>query len=159
MKTLFLALLIIASIGCSSTEQPLAKSEPFTGVISGSQLIEEYPEFRAVYEQYQPSSAEVAAVQSLSGKSLVVLLGTWCHDSEREVPRLLKLLDLSGVELQSLSLHGVNYNKQEPNDLHRKYDLRYTPTIILLQGENELGRIIEKPVTSLGEDLARFVTE
>jgi hypothetical protein len=75
------------------------------------------------------------------------------------VPRLLKLLDLSGVELQSLSLHGVNYNKQEPNDLHRKYDLRYTPTIILLQGENELGRIIEKPVTSLGEDLARFVTE
>jgi hypothetical protein len=159
MKTLFLALLMIASIGCNSTEQPLAKYEPFTGVISGSQLIEEYPEFRAVYEQYQPSSAEVAAVQSLSGKSLVVLFGTWCHDSEREVPRLLKLLDLSGVELQSLSLHGVNYNKQEPNDLHRKYDLRYTATIILLQGENELGRIIEKPVTSLGEDLASFVTE
>ena len=159
MKTLFLAILMIASLGCNSTEPPLAKSEPFIGVISENQLIKQYPEFRAVYEQYQPSSAEIAAVQSLSGKSLVVLFGTWCHDSEREVPRLLKLLDVSGVELQSLSLHGVNYNKQEPNDLHRKYDLRYTPTIILLQGEDELGRVIEKPVTSLGEDLAGFIAE
>jgi thioredoxin 1 len=158
MKTLFLALLMIASIGCSSTEQPLAKSEPFTGVISGSQLIEEYPEFRSVYEQYQPSSAEIAAVQSLSGKTLVVLFGTWCHDSEREVPRLLKLLDLSGVELKKLSLYGVNYNKQEPTNLHQQYDLMYSPTIILFQGEDELGRIVEKPATSLGEDLSSFVS-
>jgi hypothetical protein len=91
--------------------------------------------------------------------SLLVLFGTWCHDSEREVPRLLKLLDLSDVELESLSLHGVNYNKQEPNNLHRQYDLKYSPTIILLQGEDELGRIVEKPILSIGEDLASFVVE
>jgi thioredoxin 1 len=159
MKSLFLAILVIVSVGCGSTEQQETKSDPFTGVISASQLITEYPQFRAVYEQYQPSAAEIAAVKSLSGKSLIVLLGTWCHDSEREVPRLLKLLDLSGVKLQSLSLHGVNYNKQEPTNLHQQYDLKYTPTIILMQGENELGRVVEKPTLSLGEDLASFVTE
>jgi thioredoxin 1 len=159
MKSLFWALLVIVSVGCGSTEQPKAKSEPFTGEISASQLLTEYPQFRSYYEQYQPSASEIAAVKSLSGKSLIVLLGTWCHDSEREVPRLLKLLDLSGVKLESLSLHGVNYNKQEPNNLHQQYDLKYTPTIILMQGENELGRVIEKPMLSLGEDLASFVTE
>jgi thiol-disulfide isomerase/thioredoxin len=159
MKVLFLALLVVVSVGCGSTEQPTGQSEPFTGVISPSQLISEYPQFRSVYEQYTPSSAEVTAVQSLSGKSLVVLFGTWCHDSEREVPRLLKLLDVSGVELNGLSLHGVNYNKQEPNDSHQKYELRYTPTFILLQGEDELGRVIEKPIVSLGEDLAAFVAQ
>jgi hypothetical protein len=159
MKSLFFAILMIVSVGCGSTEEPLTKSEPFTGVISASQLIAKYPQFRSAYEQYQPSSAEIAAVKYLSGKSLIVLLGTWCHDSEREVPRLLKLLDLSGVELQSLSLHGVNYNKQEPTNLHQQYDLKYTPTIILMQGENELGRVVEKPMLSLGEDLASFVTE
>jgi thioredoxin 1 len=159
MKLFFLALLIIVSAGCGSTEQPTSNSEPYSGEISASQLITDYPQFRAAYEQYQPSSAEIAAVNSLSGKSVVVLFGTWCHDSEREVPRLLKLLDLSGVELESLSLHGVNYNKQEPTNLHRQYDLKHSPTIILLQGEDELGRIVEKPVVSLGEDLARFVVE
>ena len=159
MKSIFLAILMILSVGCGSTEEPATKSEPFTGVISASQLMVEYPQFRSVYEQYQPSSAEITAVKHLSGKSLIVLLGTWCHDSEREVPRLLKLLDLSGVELHSLSLHGVNYNKEEPTNLHHQYDLKYTPTIILMQGENELGRVVEKPIVSLGEDLAGFVTE
>jgi thiol-disulfide isomerase/thioredoxin len=159
MKMLFLALLVILSVGCNSIEQELPSSEPFTGVISASQLITEYPQFRSVYEQYQPSLAEIAAVKSLSGKSLLVLFGTWCHDSEREVPRLLKLLDLSGVELKSLSLHGVNYNKQEPTNLHQQYNLRYSPTIILLQDEVELGRIVEKPMASLGEDLAGFIAE
>jgi thioredoxin 1 len=128
-------------------------------MILASKLINDYSQFRTTYEQYQPSLAEIAAVRFLSGKSLVVLFGTWCHDSVREVPRLLKLLDVSGVKLKSLSLHGVNYNKQEPNNLHRQYDLRYSPTIILLQGDAELGRIVEKPMASLGEDLAEFVTE
>jgi hypothetical protein len=159
MKLLLLALLVIASVSCGSTEQPSAKSEPFTGLISASQLITEYPQFRSVYEQYQPSSAEMAAVKSISGKSLIVLFGTWCHDSEREVPRLLKLLDLSGVKLQSLSLYGVNYNKQEPSNLHQQYNLQHSPTIILLQGESELGRVVEKPIVSLGEDLAGFISE
>ena len=159
MKMIFFALLVAFSAGCVSTEQPSPSSEPFTGIISASKLIKEYPQFRSVYEQYQPSSAEITAVKSLSGKSLLVLFGTWCHDSEREVPRLLKLLELSGVELQSLFLHGVNYNKQEPTDLHRQYDLKYSPTIILLQDEIELGRVVEKPMVSLGEDLASFVAE
>lgn len=156
IKPFFLALLVFLSMGCGSTEKI---SEPFTGIISANQLITEYPQFRAAFEQYQPSSAEIAAVKSLSGKSLVVLFGTWCHDSEREVPRLLKLLDLSGVELKSLSLHGVNYKKQEPTNLHIQYDVLHSPTIILLQDEEELGRIVEMPMDSLGEDLAGFVTE
>ncbi len=159
MKLFFLSLLVVVSVGCSSTEQPTSNSEPYSGVISAGQLITDYPQFRAAYEQYQPTSAEITAIKSLSGKSLLVLFGTWCHDSEREVPRLLKLIDLSGVELKSLSLHGINYNKQEPSNLHRQYDLMFSPTIILLQGEVELGRVVEKPMTSLGEDLASFVSD
>jgi thioredoxin 1 len=159
MKMLFLAILMVLSVGCKSTEQASPNPDFFSGSISAKQLIKGYPQFRAAYEQYQPTSAEITAIKSLSGKSLLVLFGTWCHDSEREVPRLLKLIDLSGVELKSLSLHGINYNKQEPSNLHRQYNLMFSPTIILLQGEVELGRVVEKPMTSLGEDLASFVSD
>ena len=159
MKLFFLGLLVVLFVGCSATKQPLPISAPLSGEISAGQLITQYSQFRTTYEQYQPSSAEINAIKSLSGKSLLILFGTWCHDSEREVPRLLKLIDLSGVKLKKLSLHGVNYNKQSPTNLHRQYDLKYSPTIILLQGEIELGRIVEKPMLSLGEDLASFVSE
>lgn len=157
MKAFFLALLIVVSMGCGATEHNAAKSGPLVGVISTSQLLEQYPKFRSEYDQYQPSSADISALAPLSGMSVVVLFGTWCHDSEREVPRLLKLLDLSGVKLQNLSLHGINFNKEEPTDLHLQFDLKHSPTIILLQGENELGRIVEQPVVSLAQDLASFV--
>jgi hypothetical protein len=157
MKGFFLAILVVVSMGCGSTEQHSANSEPFTGVISANQLIADYPQFRAAYDQYQPNSAEIAAAKSLSGKSLVVLFGTWCHDSEREVPRLLKLLDLSGVKLVSFSLHGVNYNKQEPNDLHRQYALRYSPTIILLEGENDKFRFGESSVFLLNKRQEKYI--
>jgi thioredoxin 1 len=159
MKVFLGALLAIVLLGCNATDHDSDGSEPVTGVISASQLLTEYPQFRSAYEQYQPSSTEIDAVKTLAGKSLVVLFGTWCHDSEREVPRLLKLLNLSGVELQNLSLYGVNYNKQDPTNLHRQYNLKYSPTIILLQGQDELGRIIEKPLVSLGEDLASFISD
>jgi thioredoxin 1 len=159
MKAFLGALLAIVLLGCNATDHNSEGPGLVTGMISASQLLTEYPQFRSAYEQYQPSSTEIDAVKTLVGKSLVVLFGTWCHDSEREVPRLLKLLNLSGVELQNLSLHGVNHNKQEPTNLHRQYNLKYSPTIILLQGQDELGRIIEKPLVSLGEDLASFISD
>ena len=93
-------------------------------------------------------------MKKLEGLSVLVLFGTWCHDSERDVPRLLKLLEQSQVKIKELKLVGVNYNKQDPEGLHRDFDLRYTSTIILLDGDRELGRIVERPNVSIGEDLA-----
>ena len=34
MKALFLALVVVVSVGCGSTEQHRVASEPFTGIIS-----------------------------------------------------------------------------------------------------------------------------
>jgi thioredoxin 1 len=50
MKTILLAFLVLTALGCGATEQQLLKSEPFTGVISASQLITEYPLYRSAYE-------------------------------------------------------------------------------------------------------------
>ncbi|MCF2947642.1 thioredoxin family protein [Paraglaciecola aquimarina] len=146
---------VIFSAGCTSTEEN--KIEPAVGQISIQELFIDYPVFKQSYQSYQPSQRELSLAKHLTGKSLVVLFGTWCHDSEREIPRLLKLLDEAEIELSSLTLRALNYSKQDPAGMHHKYNLEFTPTIILLDGEKELGRIVEVPRLSLGEDLAAFV--
>jgi thioredoxin 1 len=90
-----------------------------------------------------------------------VLFGTWCHDSQREVPRLLKLLDSSKVALASLKLVAVGYDKRDPEGIAARYQLKYSPTIIVLTAGEELGRLVEKPKASIASDLSQFnpVTE
>lgn len=149
-KTLFLALSLILS-ACNATEP---RQQHHLGLLSQQQLLAEYVVFAKEYQAYQPSPAELKAVSQLQGKSLLILFGTWCHDSERELPRLLKLLEQSQVTLASLKLVAVDYKKTDPLGLHKQYDLRYTPTFILLDGEKVLGKVVERPVKSLGEDLA-----
>jgi thiol-disulfide isomerase/thioredoxin len=152
--TIILILLLIS--GCEVNHRAQAAQKEIAGVVTSHTLLEQYPRFKTEYDKYQPSATDLAAVQKLEGKKLLVLFGTWCHDSVREVPRLLKLLDESEVKLQDVQLVAVNHNKQDPSNLHTKYRLKYTPTIILLDGEQELGRIIETPEVSLGHDLAGF---
>ena len=57
MKSLFLAFLMLVSVGCGSTEQPVVNLSLLPESFQPAQLIAEYPQFRAIYEQYQPSAS------------------------------------------------------------------------------------------------------
>jgi len=151
---MFLFLMCTGGYAASEKVDPV---EDTFGVISSEDLLGQYSGFSAEYQAYQGSEEELVGMKSIEGLSLLVLFGTWCHDSEREVPRLLRLLEQSQVKIKKLTLVGVNYNKQDPKGLYRDFDLRYTPTIILLDGDQELGRIVEKPNVSIGEDLAALL--
>ena len=82
-----------------------------------------------------------------------MLFGTWCHDSERKVPRLLKLLDQSEADLQNLTLFAVDRKKTDPDGFAARLELQYTPTIIVSEGGQEIARIIERPLEGLATDL------
>ena len=86
------------------------------------------------------------------------MFGTWCHDSKREVPRMLRILDSAGVGTEQISLIGVDINKTEPKGREKLYNLRNTPTLILLKNGKEVGRIIERPNVSLEADLIGLTT-
>lgn len=130
-----------------------ADNKPFTGHISGVDLLNEYPKFASEYESFSPTTADEKAMQTLAGKDILVLFGTWCHDSQREVPRLLKLLDQSNVKVNSLKLVAVGYDKSDPQGIAEQYNLQYTSTIIVLDKGEEVARMVEKPKQSLVKDL------
>jgi len=158
---LFVTALLLAACNTLSLPHAQAAEAAATGDVYGhidsETLLAQYPQFASEYQRYQPSAEELQQMQQLKGLQLVVLFGSWCHDSEREVPRLLKLVQQSGVALAAVKLEGVNQQKQHPQNLQTTYGLRYTPTIIVLRDGTELGRVIEQPKQTLAADLASFV--
>ncbi len=147
-KLIYIAALLFSALTFAGTA-------PYSGEISRDDLLKDYSSFSEEYDEYSPSEEELTTIKALQGKQVLVFLGTWCHDSKREVPRFLKLLDTAKVQLGSLKLVAVGYDKLDPAGLAKQYDLMYTPTIIVSDGEKELSRMIEKPKQSLAVDLTQ----
>jgi thioredoxin 1 len=146
-----LALGVVAKAETSEGERVLGDhlvEELPVGDITPDELLSAYPSFRGGYEAF--------AVETLylpGDVSVLMFFGTWCHDSEREVPRLLKLLEAAGLSENNLSLIALDYRKREPKGRAVKFNVRYTPTAIFMREGVEVGRIIERPNISLHEDI------
>jgi len=104
-------------------------------------------------------ASDIELIKSIdSPVTVVVLFGEWCHDSEREVPQLAKLLNEANNPNITAEYHGIGVKKSEPASLVEQYKLRYTPTVVILRDGKELGRIVEKPKVSLAADIANFAS-
>ena len=82
---------------------------------------------------------------NLDGISVKILFGTWCHDSQREIPKLLRMLGDINLKPEMISLIGLDYNKKEPLNRGEIFGVKKTPTIIFYKDEVEIGRIEETP--------------
>ena len=120
------------------------------GDISQAELLERHEVFQRNYDAYEVTAGIDGLPADLKVK---ILFGTWCHDSEREVPRVLKLLAASGVKEESISLIALDILKEEPTGREKALGVKNTPTFIFFIGGTELGRIIERPSKSLLEDI------
>jgi len=110
------------------------------------------------YESYAPDSITIQSLAGLlKGKKIDIFLGTWCGDSRREVPRMMKMLAKAGVDQQQIRLIFVsnesNSYKQSPQHEEVGKNIKRVPTLIVYEEEKEIGRIIEFPVVSLEKDL------
>ena len=124
------------------------------GDISQAELLERHEVFKRNYDAYEVTAGIDGLPADLRVK---ILFGTWCHDSEREVPRMLKLLAASGVKEDNISLISLDIRKEEPEGRAKALAVRFTPTFIFFSDDAELGRIIERPVESLQADIAEMV--
>ena len=114
--------------------------------------------FKPNYDSYHVDSFTCNFIRPLlTGKSITIFLGTWCGDSKREVPRVLKMLDCCDFPDNNLTLVMVSNKdslyKKSPQHEEAGKNIVRVPTIIIEQKGAEIGRIIEFPVTSLEKDM------
>lgn len=173
------ALLLCIGFGCTpkiveKTQAPAsALNEEVKDVYGGSILLgaidrggleqEGYARwFQAGYDAYTPQAAVVEQLQGkLDDKRFLVFLGTWCSDSQREVPHFFKIVDQLGVQESQIDMYAVTNDPDHYNTTPQGYEdgwnIEYVPTFIVLQDGEELGRIIEASYPSLEENLLDIV--
>ena len=125
------------------------------GDVSRQELFNDHPAFKSGFDAYSVDALQFALPTTLE---IQVMFGTWCHDSEREVPRLLKILDALGVGDERVTLIALDWDKREPRGRARDAGVKFTPTFIFYLDGSEAGRIVERPEVSLEQDIERIVS-
>ena len=108
---------------------------------------------------YNPNTDILKKIKPLiKKKDVVLIMGTWCEDSEREIPGFVKILESINYDTTKMRIIAVDENKITPNFIEKDYDLINIPTIIFYKNKNEINRIVEFPIKSIEEDILDILT-
>jgi len=166
MKRLMVPLCIAIFWACSGQQQlttakiDINGTEMLYGRISRDQLFYDFPEWENGYGSYEPDSSVVAKLHQTGYDDRILLfLGTWCHDSMREVPRFFRILDQAGLyDAGKISIWAVDRAKKLADNTTDTYDVYFVPTIIFMKANREIGRIVEQPENRLEDDMLNILS-
>lgn len=145
------------------------KGGQLLGEVLRTDIENRLPDWDADYAGYAPSATALKVLAAVDEPlEIICVLGTWCHDSEREVPRFWKILDEAANPNLVLTMFAVGRTADVAADEvlaelgfeenpRQTYGAEYVPTFVFLKDGLELGRIIETPTASLEEDAAALL--
>ena len=109
---------------------------------------------------YKPDTAKLSYLKRhIKDYEMVVFMGTWCDDTWNILPKLYKILQLTGYPMSSYSMYGVDRAKTTKFVEHKLYKIENVPTIMLFRGNKEVGRMTETIKKSVESDLAKLIDD
>lgn len=109
------------------------------------------------FEEYRNYETNRELLENIKNKifncSITIVLGTWCHDSQEQVPSFIKILD--NVDYNTNYLEVICVDKEKTAGDYDIYALNIerVPTFIFYKNDKEKGRIIETPSNTLEIDI------
>ena len=115
--------------------------------------------FKPEFKDYKIDASILSLLKKkdISDLKMTLVLGTWCHDSHIQVPRMIKLLKELKFPMSSLEIFAMDTHKKAPGIDIKTINVTLVPTLIIYKGEKELGRIIESPKVNLEADLLEIL--
>ncbi len=154
MRNYFTTVLLFISIMATAQNEPIG---PTT-----RKALEKFDWFKAEYEGYKVSKKTLNALKEVDKTTdyrIVVVLGTWCSDSQREVPHFYKIVDQMGFPEANILIVLVDENKNDASGLSKQFTVKYVPTFVFIDANgNELGRIVEAPNKKLESDWHNIIS-
>ena len=111
-------------------------------------------------DEYSCNAGVIDALRGISkdGLTIKIVMGTWCPDSRREVPRFMRVMKEINFPEEKIILIGVDNVKLSPIDNYDALGIDRVPTFIFYKNNIETGRIIENPSTSLEQDMVNILS-
>ncbi len=120
----------------------------------------EHHQFKSRYDTVRVEQQFVQMIRNVhAGVSTIVFLGTWCSDSQREVPRFLRAADEAGIPQESIKLYALDRTKKSDDGLTEQYRIERVPTFIFLKHGEEIGRIVETPQVNVEADMVMILAK
>lgn len=143
------------------TEQGLQQTPAkiiMTGWLTPTQILDRIQQYQLGKDQYQANEDAIKKLKSVTSDiQIIVFLGTWCPDSEHEVPRFIKVMELTKNSQITFKLFGLDRTKRDPDGFAEKYQIEFVPTFIVLHNNEEIGRIVETPIVNIEQDLVEII--
>lgn len=155
MKTIII-IFFLGIVACSSvTNQKIEKP-----VITGKFTWEEWQK-QAKWNSYLAKNYTIPKEKleliisflDLQTEKFLLFAGSWCKDSETELPKIFKIFEEIGVKKDNFALYGVDKAKREPEGIAELYQIEKVPTLIVLRNNIEIGRITEFPQLTWEDDI------
>lgn len=147
-----------------SFSQSTDSTAPSPVVLIGTHKVEhletsnDHSWFNKNYSQYNYDSTSIEKLKSLSAEyHLVVIAGTWCPDTHLQLPKFYKVIDDANIPRERIKLYFVDRELRDPEMVSKKFKIKKVPTFILMKGDREQTRIVEKPKLSIEKDLVKAV--
>ncbi len=129
------------------------------GIANKSFFQEKYKWFNQYYFEYNVDKQVIKNLKTNKNNiKIIVFIGTWCDDSQKEIPYFCKVLDAINFDYKKLKIIAVNRWKNA-NGLQRGWHIKKVPTFIVLRRNKEVGRIVEYPSknSTLERDLLNII--
>ncbi len=154
MKAIFFA---AAAMLLLHTTAP-AQTEERVGPMTVADMLDLPGWFNEDFISYTPQREYSDAIpQHMGDVEIICVLGTWCSDSKREVPRMIRIMQANNIAPEKLLMFGVDRQKRDPDGMAQRYNIEKVPTFVFLRNGKEIGRIVESPLATLEKDMLGIV--
>jgi len=116
--------------------------------------------FKEFYAKYSPDENIIKQLKKKTGDvKILIVLGTWCDDSREQVPAFFKVLDGLKISDSKLEIISVNRKKTAGDVDIAGLNIERVPTFIFYRNNREIGRIVEKPSSTLEKSMLLILSQ
>ena len=115
--------------------------------------------FESGYSNYNPNPETIEKIKQLPiDYTITIFMGTWCEDSQNQVPKFYKILKEINFPSDKITLITMSRDKTTPELFEKDLDITNVPTFLFYNNTKEKNRIVESPVDNLESDFLTIIS-